>query len=90
MFTRPAVWRLRPGPSSAERGDISVAEIRQQQAREVQAEQQKLQLLIEEAQTAERVGRYGAARVRYKQAALLAEGELRKTLLAKHASLAGK
>ncbi|MDP6554168.1 MAG: hypothetical protein QGF59_32285 [Pirellulaceae bacterium] len=69
--------------STAERGDISVAEIRRRQAARAEAEADDLDRMIEEAKAAELVGRFGAARVRYRQAAAHATGDLRRGLLEK-------
>ena len=67
--------------SSAERGDISVAEIRRLQALEDEAKQKELKALIAGAREAERAGQLALARIRYKQAAARADGELRRELL---------
>jgi hypothetical protein len=72
---------VRGGSSSAERGDISVAEIRRKQALEDEEKQRELAQLIEEAQAAEKAGQLGVARVRYRQAALRATGDQRRQLL---------
>ncbi|HRX79173.1 MAG: hypothetical protein H6821_12910 [Planctomycetaceae bacterium] len=77
-----------PGRSSAERGDISLAEIRRlQAARPTSDPAEELNQLIESAQFAEASGRSGAARIRYQQAAAKASGELKRALLAKYESL---
>lgn len=77
-----------PSRSSAERGDISLAEIRRQQATRAELDPaNKLDQLIETAQLAEASGRKGAARIRYQQAAAKATGELKQALLAKCESL---
>jgi hypothetical protein len=70
-----------PSGSSAERGDISIAEIRRRQAVLVRDEADDLNQLIKEAKAAELMGRYGAARVRYRQAAARATGDQRRGLL---------
>lgn len=67
--------------STAERGDVSVAEIRREQAARQSAKQREVQQLIEEAQVAQRSGQLAIARVRYKQAAAKADGEQRRQLL---------
>ncbi len=67
-------------PSSAERGDISVAEIRQLQALEDQAKRNELARLIEDARAAERAGQLAVARVHYQQAAARATGDQRREL----------
>ncbi|HUG67822.1 MAG TPA: hypothetical protein VMM76_08720 [Pirellulaceae bacterium] len=75
-------------PSSAERGDISLAEIRRQQATRTKTDPaEELNNLIEKAQLAEASGQMGAARIRYQQAAAKATGELKRVLLAKYESL---
>lgn len=73
--------------STAERGDISVVEIRRRQELHAQEEADALRRLIEEAKAAEDVGRFGAARVRYRQAAARATGELQRELLDKLESI---
>lgn len=79
---------LHSSGSSAERGDVSLAEIRHQQASQVKSDlTEEIRKLIETAQLAEAAGRNGAARIRYQQAAAKATGELRKALLAKCESL---
>jgi len=67
--------------SSAEYGDISVAEIRRRQAARLTEQADALEQLIADARAAEAVGRFGAARVRYRQAAARASGELKRELL---------
>jgi hypothetical protein len=71
--------------SSAEQGDISVNEIRKQKetsrAAEQQKQEQELTWLIADAVDAERNGRFGAARVRYRQAAARADGDAKQELL---------
>jgi hypothetical protein len=75
----------RMAASSAEQGDISVNEIRKQKETSRDAEQQKqeqeLNQLIADAKDAERNGRFGAARVRYRQAAARADGNAKQELL---------
>jgi hypothetical protein len=79
---------MRPVPeSSAQRGDISVAEIRQQQQREADASSRELQRLIAQAESAEQAGRRGAARIAYRRAAQRAAGPLKTHLLKKLESL---
>ncbi|MEO8496032.1 MAG: hypothetical protein ABI614_13250 [Planctomycetota bacterium] len=74
--------------SSAERGDLSLAEIRRQQAAHAQANPaDEINNLIETARVAEASGRKGAARIRYQQAAAKATGDLKRALLAKCESL---
>ncbi len=67
--------------SSAERGDISIAEIRRRQAADRVEAAAALQTIIDEARAAESVGRFGAARARYRQAAARASGDLKRELL---------
>lgn len=76
--------------STAERGDVSVAEIRRRQAAEQSAQEQEIERLIAEARDAEAAGQLGIARVRYQQAAAKADGERRRELLASAARLKGK
>lgn len=75
----------RAAASSATQGDISVDEIRRQKEASLAAEQQKreqeLARLIADAKDAEQSGRFGAARVRYRQAAARADGEVKQELL---------
>jgi hypothetical protein len=67
-----------------------LAEIRRQQADGSVKSESELETLISQAQLAEASGRYGAARVRYRQAAEKAVGAMREQLLAKYESLADK
>jgi hypothetical protein len=67
--------------STAERGDIGVAEIRLLQEIEAAEQRHQINRLIAEAQDAERSGRIGIARVRYRQAAAKADGDHRQQLL---------
>lgn len=67
--------------STAQQGDISVLEIRRQQAGENAELQRELASLIDEARAAEKSGQKGIARLRYKQAAAKASGERRRELL---------
>jgi hypothetical protein len=76
--------------SSAERGEISVAEIRRLQAVEDAQRRQELEQLIAEGREAESQGRMSIARVRYRQAAARAEGEQRQQLLRAADRLANK
>ncbi|MCA9122605.1 MAG: hypothetical protein H6822_26085 [Planctomycetaceae bacterium] len=74
--------------SSAERGDISLAEIRSRQASQPSVDPaDEVNQLIETARLAEASGRLGAARIRYQQAAAKATGELQEALVAKYNSL---
>jgi len=77
-----------PGRSSAERGDISLAEIQRQQSTQSEFDPgEELDNLIAAARIAEANGQKGAARVRYQRAAAKASGELKRALLAKYESL---
>ncbi len=79
----------RSNRSSAERGDISLAEIRQRQANEpATSVEDEINDLIERARYAETIGSKGAARVKYRQAANKATGDLKRALQAKYESLA--
>ncbi|NLF69996.1 MAG: hypothetical protein GX575_13195 [Candidatus Anammoximicrobium sp.] len=73
--------------SSANRGDISVAEIRRQQAQQEAARQEEIQVRIEKARGHEEAGNPGLAKIYYQQAAARADGELKQQLLAKIRSL---
>ncbi|MEX0819034.1 MAG: hypothetical protein WD070_05565 [Pirellulaceae bacterium] len=84
---RPTSPSPAPSRSSAERGDISLAEIRQQAKRAEADPQEELNHLIATAQRAEASGRIGAARIRYQQASAKATGDLKQALLAKSKSL---
>lgn len=76
--------------SSAQRGDVSVAEIRRQQEAARQQPDLELQELMETARLAEARGFYGAARIRYQKAAARADGALKQELLDKLEALRGK
>lgn len=67
--------------SSAERGDLSLAEIRRGVAAEKAARTEQRQQLTAEARQAEQQGQSGLARLRYRQAAALASGAERDALL---------
>jgi len=73
--------------SSANHGDISVAEIRRQQAQQDAARQEEIQVRIEKARGYEEAGKPGLAKIYYQQAATRADGELKKQLLDKVRSL---
>lgn len=83
---RPAVSGS-PADSSANHGDVSVAEIRRQQAQQDAAQQEEIQVLIEKARGHEEAGKPGLAKIYYQQAAARAVGELKKQLLDKIRSL---
>jgi len=68
--------------STAERGDLSVDEIRRQQTDEELANQQEIDRLCAEARIAEVAGQLAVARVRYQQAAARTKGAQREKLLA--------
>jgi hypothetical protein len=73
--------------SSAEQGDIGVAEIRRQQAAEDESQLVEIRALIERARGVEAAGKPHVAKVYYQQAASRATGELKQDLLAKIQSL---
>jgi hypothetical protein len=86
----PAAERLASGPpvdSTANHGDISVAEIRRRQALEEAAREQEILIKIEKARGYEDAGKPGVAKIYYQQAAAEADGELKQKLLAKIRSL---
>ncbi len=76
-----------PGDSTATRGDLSLREIRQQQAEEEAAREHEVLLLIEKARGQEAAGKRGLAKIYYQQAAARAAGQLRQQLQAKVDSL---
>lgn len=69
--------------STANHGDLSVAEIRRQQAVEDAARIDEIQVRIEKARGFEEAGKPGLAKIYYQQAATRADGELKQQLLAK-------
>ena len=73
--------------STASHGDISVSEIRRQQALENAAREQEILVKIEKARGYEEAGKPGVAKIYYQQAARQAEGEMKQKLLAKINSL---
>jgi len=75
------------GPSTAERGDLSVAEIRRQQASEGDAGDKDLASWIERARGAEAAGKTNVARIYYRMAAGRATGELKQQMIAKYREL---
>jgi hypothetical protein len=83
---RPAVSASAPG-STANHGDLSVAEIRRQQASQYAAQLEEVQVRIEKARGLEEAGKPGLAKIYYQQAATRADGELKKQLLEKIRSL---
>ncbi len=76
-----------PVDSTANHGDISVAEIRRRQAMEDAAREQEILVKIEKARGYEDAGKPGVAKIYYQQAATEANGELKQKLLAKIRSL---
>jgi hypothetical protein len=70
--------------STAEHGDLSVAEIRRRQATEEKAEDEELASWIERARGAEAEGKRNVARIYYRMAASRATGELRQELVEKY------
>jgi hypothetical protein len=62
------------GPSSADRGDLSVAEIRRQQASESTSEDAELASWLERARGAEAAGKKSVAKIYYRMAAQRATG----------------
>lgn len=77
------------GPSTAEHGDLSVAEIRRQQAAEGAAADEDLATWIERARGAEAAGKTNVARIYYRMAAGRATGELKQQMIAKYRELSG-
>jgi hypothetical protein len=77
----------RQAASSAERGDLSVAEIRRRQAVEAEAADEELAGWIERARGAEAAGKRNVARIYYRMAASRATGDLKQQLQAKYAEL---
>ena len=75
------------GDSTANHGDLSVAEIRRQQAAQDAARLEEIQVRIEKAKGLEDAGKPGLAKIYYQQAATCADGELKKQLLEKIHSL---
>jgi hypothetical protein len=71
------------GPSSADRGDVSVADIRAAQADGDSSEDRELAALIERARGAEAAGKANVAKIYYGQAARRASGEQKQQLLQK-------
>ncbi|HAY79946.1 MAG TPA: hypothetical protein DCY79_09095 [Planctomycetaceae bacterium] len=73
--------------SSAERGDLSLAEIRAQQAAAANQVSAEVAVWVERARGAEQAGKRGAARIYYQNAAKRAQGALQRQLNAKVRSL---
>jgi hypothetical protein len=78
------------GPSTAEHGDLSVAEIRRQQAADSGAADKDLATWIERARGAEAAGKKNVARIYYRMAAGRATGELKQQMVAKYRELGGE
>lgn len=79
---RPAVSAPAVG-STANHGDLSVAEIRRQQGAQDAVRTAEIQSRIEKARGLEEAGKSGLAKIYYQQAATRADGELKKQLLEK-------
>ncbi len=73
--------------STANHGDISVADIQRQQAAELEYKQQEVLALIERARGVEEAGQPNVAKIYYRQAAARATGNLKQQLLDKIANL---
>lgn len=73
--------------SSANHGDVSLAEIRRQQATADAARAEEIETLVEKARGHEEAGKPGLAKIYYQQAALRATGQTRQDLVAKIRSL---
>jgi hypothetical protein len=73
--------------STAEHGDLSVAEIRRRQAAEKEAADDDLAAWIERARGAEAEGKRNVARIYYRMAAGRATGELKQQLIEKYREL---
>lgn len=71
------------GPSSANHGDLSVAEIRRQNAASNSDADNELAALIERARGAEAAGKANVAKIYYKMAARRAAGEVKQRLIEK-------
>lgn len=71
------------GESSADRGDISVADIRRQQANEQPDDDREMQGWLERARGAEEAGKDNVALIYYKMAARRASGEQKAKLVKK-------
>jgi len=80
---RVALGENAGGHSSAEHGDLSVAEIRRRQSVEAEAKDADLQAWIERARGAEEAGKHSVAKIYYRIAAKQASGQLKQELLEK-------
>ena len=76
--------------SSANYGDLSVAEIKRQRQAKIDAEKQELHSIIAKARSLEAEGKYGAARYQYNRAVRRASGDLKKQLKDHYNSLKNK
>ena len=73
----------RSAASTAEHGDISIAEIRRRQAQEDRSRQREVDALVERAVGAQAAGRFKTAAIYYQMAARRATGEQKQKLLKK-------
>ena len=71
------------GPSSADRGDLSVAEIRRQQQGDTNSDDSQVVAYIERARGAEAAGKANVALIYYKMAARRATGDQKQELMEK-------
>ena len=76
--------------SSADRGDLSVADIRRQQASETSSEDAELASWLERARGAEAAGKANVAKIYYKMAARRATGEVKQQVIDKLRELSGQ
>ncbi len=76
--------------STADRGDLSVTEIRAAQAAEASALQNEIDVLVEKAKGLEEAGKLGVARIHYEMAARKATGDQQRELAAKARELKSK
>ena len=77
------------GKSSAERGDLSVAELRRRHATDGSQQQAQIDEWLRKAQIQESAGQFGVAKQYYLRASRCATGEQQKTILAKVRQLDG-
>jgi hypothetical protein len=73
--------------STAQRGDVSVAEIRARQAAEAETARREVQSLVARGERLERLGKANVARIYYQQAASRATGTLQRRLQEKAESM---
>ncbi len=71
------------GPSTAEHGDLSVAEIRRRQVHKDAAQQEEALAFVERGRKAEQAEKWGVAKIFYQNAASRASGDLKQELLEK-------